>query len=325
MITLKKSLKLICAAAALFIVISGAAALLEGGAYASIKPYDHPEHLTFNASGNEYTAWQRSLLWTLTDAPNTVAQITEAKSSNPNVFNTYIDEEGYVVIYPTGVGSASLNIKDSNNYTHSETITVEPGYFQDVLDNSKWVGPGDYVSASDDDWDDEFIPSSKANAGYGDDVFLVCYPHVAGATATLTVGGVDAGSDHLARYSDEDYRAFEYSFLKKLNTKIEFRIDWADASRVYTGKIISMSKIKPYKIKRNSKKGKVKVIYVHKGDYLKIRVGKKFVKTVKIKSFAESKTISWTNKKKMKKGTKVYYYLYNKYKQKLATAKTVVK
>ena len=44
------------------------------------------------------------------------------------------------------------------------------------------------------------------------------------------------------------------------------------------------------------------------------------MKTVKFKSNISEKTIKWTNKKKMKKGTKVTYTLYNKFKQKLAGA-----
>ena len=327
MIAVKKTLKIFCAAAALFIIVSGVAALMEEGVFASIKPYDHPEKLTFAASDNGYTSWQRSLIWGLTDGPNMGAQITYAKSSNANVFDTYIDDEGYVVIYPTGVGTATLNIKDTNNYTLSETIKVEPGYFQDVLDNSMWVGPGTYESLGDEDWGEEFITSDRADAAYGDTIFIVCYPHIAGATASLTVGGIDVGPDtEYTEEGDEDFRMFQYNFLKKLKTKIVLTIKWAGASRTYYGTIRSYSKIKPKKIKKNSKSGTAVLYDVHKGDYLKVKVGKKFVKTIKYRKYQYlwKITSKWSNKKRMKKGTVVRYYLYNKYKQKLATAKKVV-
>ena len=251
-------------------------------------------------------------------------------SSDKTVFDTYYGDDfdqmdvahntiKYWYGIPVAPGTCTVTVSKKADPSDKwvATVTVKPEFFQNVLDEAYDFGPVEPVYDADDT---PPVFNYTSEVGYGDKKVIVRAPY--GAAAELYIADELVNSDVVGVSSRLD---FSQDFLKKLKTPVKVVIKWAGATKEYNLTIVSKSSVKPARIKKNSKKGKVTVKKVHKGDYLKIKVGKKFVKTVKIKKDAKSQTISWANKKKMKKGTKVYYYLYNKYKQKLATAKTVVK
>ena len=247
------------------------------------------------------------------------AENMDIKSSDEAVLKTYYGDDfdqmgshfssSYWYGIPVSPGTCTVTVTNKNDTsdTWTATVTVGTEYFQSVLDNAPDYGPvAPYP-------DNEYYYTNTV--GYGDKKLIVRAPY--GAKAKLFVDGKSYGTQTAGYSSRIDFSA---DFLKKLKTPVKVAINWADASKSYTIKIASRSKVFAIRIKKNSRTAKYTVRKVHKGDYLKIKVGKKVVKTVKFKSNISEKTLKWTNKKKMKKGTKVTYTLYNTYKQKLAGA-----
>ena len=247
------------------------------------------------------------------------AENMDIKSSDEAVLTTYygddFDQMGshfsssswYGIPVSPGTCTVTVTNKNDTSDTWTATVTVGTEYFQSVLDNAPDYGPvAPYP-------DNEYYYTNTV--GYGDKKLIVRAPY--GSIAYLYVDDQFIAAEVAGASSRIDFSA---DFLKKLKTPVKVAINWAGASKSYTIKIASRSKVFAIRIKKNSRTAKYTVRKVHKGDYLKIKVGKKVVKTVKFKSNISEKTIKWTNKKKMKKGTKVTYTLYNKFKQKLAGA-----
>ena len=248
------------------------------------------------------------------------AENMDIKSSDEAVLTTYygddFDQMGshfsssswYGIPVSPGTCTVTVTNKNDTSDTWTATVTVGTEYFQSVLDNLSYdYGPvAPYPDA-------EYY--STSTVGYGDKKLIVRAPY--GSIAYLYVDDQFIAAEVAGESSRIDFSA---DFMKKLKTPVKVAINWAGASKSYTIKIASRSKVFAIRIKKNSRTAKYTVRKVHKGDYLKIKVGKKVVKTVKFKSNISEKTLKWTNKKKMKKGTKVTYTLYNKFKQKLAGA-----
>ena len=321
MTVLKGSVKALLTAVILLAVMTAAAMLTPQEACAEVKLDEAYEgdtvFDTVVTSGGSDNVWSREIIFS--------ADGDIEAYSDSSVFSYDQVKNNIFHITPLRAGNGRLILKDMSDDTIlMQTITVEAGYFQNMLDNSVFIGFG---TAAFDGQDVRF--ETTENVGYGEKGLPVSYPHSAGATASLFVDEVEFGPD-FETYFDKDWgnagdaRKFGYVFNVRLGTPVRLHVEWRGASKDYTGKVVSRSNIKTYKIKKNSRKGKVLLYNVHAGDYLKIKVGKKYVKTVKIKADYPKKTVKWTNKKKMKKGAKVTYILYNKFKQKLKTAKRTV-
>lgn len=247
----------------------------------------------------------------------------EIVSSNENVckvyhgrdlatMGEYWNQTSYWYIIPIGPGEATITATNKYNSADKWTgkVKATDDYFQHILDDSVDFGPVEGVVEDDDD-PPTFYQTTEIE--YGSSYMTVCAPY--GAWASLYVDGDLEGMNAAGWFERVDLKQ---SFLISMKTPVKVKIEWAHATKEYDVKIVSRSTIWTYKIKKNSKKGKAVVNKIHKGDYLKIKVGKKVVKTVKFKSAAKHKTVKWSTKTKMKKGTKVTYTLYNKYKEKLA-------
>jgi hypothetical protein len=244
-------------------------------------------------------------------------------SSDQSVFKVYYDDEtsakansSYYWLAPVGPGTATLRAEnefDSSDYWEKE-ITIGSDFFAGVLENG-YFGQGGWYD--DEDW---FYVEGKVN--YGSTYMLVKMPIE--AEATVFVNGKDVSAVHSNLPDLEVQRFTGHTFLEKIGSEIVINIEWGGASKDFTAKIVSASKVRPLKVKPGSRKGKVALKKVHKGDYLKIKVGKKFIKSIKITKNASNKTVTFNAGKKLKKGTKIKYYLYNKHKQKLSSATRVV-
>lgn len=222
------------------------------------------------------------------------------------------DKRWYV--YPVGPGTDTITLtnKDDSTDKWTGTVTVASDFFQKSLDKSYAFGPGHfYYDAHDTPGDFE----TDCKAWYGASKVIVSAPPL-DSTVSLYVNG----SLKATKYTTATGRVdFKQNFLINMKTPVKVVIEWAGASREFPVKIISKSSIYAHRIKKNSRKAKAYIGKIHKGDYLKIKVGKKVVKTVKFKKKESGRLVKWTNKKKLKKGKKVTYILYNKFKQKLAS------
>ena len=222
------------------------------------------------------------------------------------------DKRWYV--YPVGPGTDTITLtnKDDSTDKWTGTVTVASDFFQKSLEKSYAFGPGHfYYDAHDTPGDFE----TDCEAWYGASKVIVSAPF--GSRVKFYV----KDSLKATKYAPITGRVdFQQNFLINMKTPVKVVINWAGAYKVYKIKIVSKSKIFTFRIKKNSRRAKVTLRKIHKGDYLKIKVGKKVAKTIKFKKAISEKIIKWTNKQKMKKGKRVTYILYNKYKQKLARA-----
>ena len=312
-----RSLKMLFAAAVCIIVLAAASLVIgQETVYATVEPFENPDYeLSFTSTDSRY---ERYLQFLVNGDLNIDVDLSTKKHGD-KVLKVQQDDN-YYVIYPVKNGSETLVAvnKDDPSDKWEYDVTIDHGYFQSVLDNNTSMGIGRAAGFGDED--PYFTVSDKI--AYGSSGVLAKYPFTGGATVSFTVNGEkkDVEETSASFQDDVNVRYFRCDFAVRLKTPVTMHVKWNGASKDYNAKVVNGSKIKTKKIKANSKSGKVVVVPVHKGDYLKIKVGKKLVKTVKFKKDEPSKTVKWSVKKKMKKGTKVTYTLYNKYKEKLTTA-----
>ena len=234
--------------------------------------------------------------------------------------DTEIGWDHQIQILPKGVGTATLTVKSIEGEELTKTITVEEEYFKAYLttkstfkafQNGTFSGkPGilhnKYIGGDSN----VFL---KNVIGYGQDRITVYSAEGTKVKLSLKGKTYSATTDSHGEADLEKVKS-----LYKLGTKGTLKLTYGPATVSYSVKIVSVTKIWPNKIKAKAKKGKVEISDVHKGDVVKIKVGKKVVKTVKVKKSKYVAKFSFKSKKKMKKGTKITYIITNKYKQKLA-------
>jgi hypothetical protein len=210
-----------------------------------------------------------------------------------------LGQDGQCEILPVGEGTATLTLKDGEGKIITETVTVDKSYFQAFLE-SKLLndeGPGIIHSKIDPSGEEyEYINNTVA---YGESRFRIISRF--GTKVTVKFKGKtykeESGTDGMAWFKIPNK-------LYKLKTKGKFTIEFGPASITKSFKIASDSSISPNYIKPKASKGSVRVYRVHKGDYIKIKVGKRNVKTAKFKKAEGMKTVKF-KKYKMKKKTKV--------------------
>lgn len=232
--------------------------------------------------------------------------IVTCTSANKNVVSVVKEDENYYLIYPKGVGKTVVTAVDP--YGEEETIQcrVTKDYFLDE------EGP---------DPDDEYSYAkeySYKNLKYGDSTLKgVTYDN---AAVTATING--------RTYSGKAGSSGSYSIkvpkYVKIGTSVTIRTTQYGFTETHARKVVNNKpSISLSSVKKGSKKVSVTVKKVHKGDYIKVKVGKKTY-TKKVTKDYKEKTYQ-IKTKVQKKGQKVTVKVYNKYKQKLTSKSRKVK
>ena len=234
--------------------------------------------------------------------------------SDPEWNYTELGEDCKCEIIPMGEGTATLTLKNEAGETATKEVTVKKDYFAAFL-NSRILGESKagIIHFKTDMSNEEYEVISNTS-GYGKRLIQIYSRY--GTKVSLKFKG--------KTYKKTTGTTGIVDFIKpnklyKLKTKGTFTIKLGPASVTKSFKIVSDSTIDPTYIAPKAKKGAIKIDKVHKGDYLRIKIGKKTVKKASWKKGKTNVTVKFKNKKKMKKNTKVKAYLYNKYKQRLAT------
>ena len=153
-------------------------------------------------------------------------------------------------------------------------------------------------------------------AEYGDTYLYGCTLPYAAVKLTF------AGKSYSAKANK--YSEFKFKVpVKKIGTKIQYTINYKGASIVLKGKIEKpKTSLSVQKITKKSKRIKVTARNVHKGDVIKVKIGKKTYK-YKLKS-NKNKVTHKFKIKRSKAGKKITVTVVNKYNQKLTSRSSIV-
>lgn len=232
--------------------------------------------------------------------------IAKCVSQNNNVVSVK-NNNGYYTVVPKGVGKT--NVVVSNRYGESISIKCEVtlNYFIDKECYSSYGNDTERVKGY-----------SYKNVKYG--VSKLTGITFNGAKIAATI----RGKTYSAKANSSGYYSISIPKFIKINTPITIKTTQYGVTKTYTRKVLNNKPgITLASIKRSSTKATLTLKNVHKGDYVKLKVGKKTY-TKKIKK--DSKKITYKIKTmKQKKGQKVTATVYNKYKQKLSTKSKKIK
>ena len=219
----------------------------------------------------------------------TEGYITSIKSSNTNV----VKVNSYDEIIPTGMGTATITC--SGDYGEIATLGVR---VTKTFMNS-------YVKKK----------VTMANIKYGSTKITGSAP--VGVTVNIKIGK--------RKYKVKANSKGKYTVKKlpvlKIGTKVYYSSSYRGGSAKVTKKIVKPGVgIKYSRIYRKTKKVKITLTNVHKGDKVQLKIGKKkYSKKIK----KDAKTFKYTVKikKKKKAGTKITITVKNKFKQTMKTQK----
>ena len=229
-------------------------------------------------------------------------EIAKCVSANTKVVSV-VKEDGSYRIYPVGVGRTTVTVIDPYGAEERINCSVELGYFIER----------ETVSAYDDDYE-TIKDYAYGNTKYGSG-------KLSGVTFDgAKVSAVINGKTYTSTANESGKYTVKIPKYIRINTPVTIKATQYGVTKAYTRHVVnnkprvSLSLIAP-----SSKMAKVKLKNVHKGDCVKLKVGKKIYKK-KIKRDKSSITLEFKTVKQ-KKGQKVTATVYNKYKQKLS-AKT---
>ncbi len=231
--------------------------------------------------------------------------ISKCTSANSNVVSVVKTDYGYRV-FPKGVGSTVITVIDP--YGEKETIkcNVTWNYFLEKEGN--------------DPWEDNYSPKKYYynNLKYGSGKLTgVTYSN---AKITATINGKTYSSN---ANSSGSYSINVPKYIK-VNTPIIIKTTGYGVTKTYTRKVNNNNPgIKISSAKKGTKVVKLVLKNVHKGDYVKLKVGKKTY-TKKIKKDKKQITLK-IKTKKLKKGQKITARIFNVFKQKMNTKSKKVK
>ncbi len=233
-------------------------------------------------------------------------QISSCISANSKVVSV-VGEYGSFYIYPKGVGTTTVTAVDPYGEKETITCTVELNYFTDReteyanYDELEIVKEYRYKNLKYGSGSLQGVTFSKAK------ITAV----IKGKTYGATAKGNGTYSIKVPKYI-------------KINTPITIRASQYGATRIYTRHVVSNKpKISLSSVRKSSKVVTLKLKDVHKGDYIKLTIGKKSYKKKVVKDLA--KVTYKIKTKKQKKGQKVIATVYNKFKQKLSAKTKKVK
>ena len=232
-------------------------------------------------------------------------EIVKASSQNTKivklkeykVYNSEYDYyEKYWKVFPVAAGSTTIVCTDLVGQKKKITLTVTNKFM------NSWLYQATDINA----------------ARYGNTkVTGVSMPY---ATVKLRL----AGKTYSAKANSKGKFSVKLSLFKKIGTKIKYTVSCGGGTYVVNKKIVK-PKTEVYEIQDITKKSKkiwVTVHNVHKGDIIKVRIGKK---TYKYKVKANAKKVKPKFKiKKSKAGKTITVKAYNRFNQKLDSFSSVV-
>ena len=226
-------------------------------------------------------------------------QVIKVTSKNTGVVKLVSHNESgypgpYWEVIPVHVGRTVLVLQDPLGQKAEIPVTVTAQYMKEYIY---------YYSVMD-------------TAEYGDTyLYGRTFPYTA---VKLTFAGKS--------YSAKTNKFGDFKFkvpVKKIGTKIKYTIKYKGASLVLNERIEKPTmSLSVQKITKKSRKIKVTARYVHKGDVIKVKIGKK---TYKYKLKSNKKKVTHKFKiKRSKAGKKITVTVVNKYKQKLTSRSSIV-
>lgn len=240
-------------------------------------------------------------------------------NSNYTIGNTKVLNwsSSEIAVVPVGVGNTKVKIEDKYPIVSCAIpVKVKLNYFIGMEKAHEGWGKG--TSHCDGYGRETSRFYFVFNQRYGD-------KKVNGWTFRKAKVDIMINGKHYKGKADNDgYFSIKVPRYNRLGKKIRIKTSKYNVTKRYTKKVVSNKpKIKIKKVTTRSSKIKVIVKKAHKGDLVKIKIGKQSFKK-KIKS--NSRSIKITKKiKKQKHGAKITVRLLNKYKQKLASKNTKVR
>ena len=237
------------------------------------------------------------------DSADMENELVQAVSSDTSVVRVgKISEDGSVtfLLFGMSAGSAAITVTDKYGTTKKVPVTVTQRY----ADEKKYL-----PDLSENGYDD---------MKYGAASFTIDTSTDEKTSLKATING----KTYNGRISSGHIGKIKNIPVVKVGTKVKITLQRGKAKYSFTVKVRSN---KPgIKASAKSKKVSGYVKHLHKGDYLKIKAGKK---TYQLKKRQKNTSKYKFSRKirKQKKGAKVTIFVYNKYKQKLSSKTIKVK
>ena len=222
----------------------------------------------------------------------------DGKSSNPRVAETDIDDDLKVIIVVNKVGKARIT---ADTVDDDDEDNPKRYYYDVVVTKAYYNGLAKYQLKNAD----------IDNVVYGD--FKVDGETLPGTSVTMKVG-----KKTYKCKADSDGEFSKKIASCKHGTKVKITLKARGYTAKLTRKVVKdkRTKITNGDIAVGSRKIKGKVAYAHKGDVIKIKIGKKtYKKRITKNSKSYSYTIKLKKKKGLKFGKKYTVAVYNKYGQ----------
>ena len=223
--------------------------------------------------------------------------ISKCTSSNNSVASVS-KVDGTYRIYPKGVGTATITVTNPYGEVEKFNCRVTLNYF---IEKESIYPEGDELQTS------KYY--SYKDLKYGSGKLTGTTYNNANVTATIN------GKTYSGKADSSGYYCLSVPKYIKINTGITIKASQYGTTKSVNRKVINNKPTGTLNYKVNEKNIKVTIKNIHKGDYIKLKVGKK---TYTKKIHKDKKKLKYTVKtKKLKKGTKVKITVYNKFKQKL--------
>ena len=222
----------------------------------------------------------------------TTGRIESVTSSNTKVITIGSDDS----IYPVGAGTATIICTGSYGETAEVTVTVTKAFMNSYIKKKVTMADIKYGTTT-------ITGSAPVGVTVNLKIGKKSYKATANSKGKYTISGLPIAKIGTNVYYSTSYRGGAVNLTKKI---------------VKPGASISLSTVY-----RNTKKIKITITNVHKGDTVQLKVGKKkYNKTIK----KDAKTYKYTVKvkKKKKEGTKITVTIKNKFKQTMTTKKAKV-
>ena len=238
--------------------------------------------------------------------------ITKCTSANNNVVTVSKGDGGYL-IYPKGVGTTTVTATDPYGETEKITCRVTFNYFLEKETKRPEDEYGEYG-----EYNGEYLETKKYNKynnlKYGSGKLTGRTYNYAKVTATIK------GKTYSGKANSSGYYSISVPKYIRIKTGITIKISQYGITETIKRKVVKNNPSGTLTYKVNGKNIKVTVKNVHKGDYIKLKVGKKTYKKKFKKDYKKTKYTVKTQK--LKKGTKVKIIVYNKFKQ-ILKSKTI--
>lgn len=270
---------------------------------------DYPYPYIMSTPRNEY---EEDLYYNNEDVSPIGDIINEAYSKNKNVVKLIAEKseyeqwdggEGYTIVeridawkvIPVGCGTTTIVCKDPLGQSKEITVTVTASYMKQWIYDVTTVGTARYGNAQ------------------------VTGKTLPGASVKMSI----AGKTYTAKLDKKG--KFKVTLpVRKIGSKVKYTIKYKGGTLVVNRKMAKPT-TNAYSIQDITKKSKkiwVRVLNVHKGDIIKVKIGNK---TYKYKVKKNAKNLKHTFKiKKSKAGKKITLTVYNKYNQRLDGNSSIV-